>query len=126
LELDWFKEYFVYTTRTADYGIKSVEANGQETMVRLEKIGIMPMPLDILVTYKDGTQEYFNIALRIMRGNKPQEFPDIKYTVLADWPWTHPEYEFVIPVSMDQVEKIEIDPSGRMADADRSNNNWQP
>jgi hypothetical protein len=126
LELDWFREYFVNTTYTADYGVKSVEANGQETLVRLEKIGVMPMPLDILVTYKDGSQEYFNIALRMMRGNKPNEFADVKYTILADWPWTHPEYEFVIPSSMDNVEKIEIDPSGRLADADRSNNNWQP
>lgn len=125
LELDWFREYFVNTTHTADYGIKSVEGNGDETVVRLEKVGIMPMPLDLVVTYKDGSQEYFNIALRMMRGNKPQEFADSKYTVLTDWPWTHPEYEFVVPTALEEVEKIEIDPSGRMADADRSNNNWE-
>lgn len=124
LELDWFKEYFVNTTRTIDYGIKSVSQTGDETTVELQKVGLIPMPLDILVTYKDGSQEYFNIALRMMRGNKPQEFADLKYSTLVDWPWTHPEYSFTIPVSPDKIESIVIDPSGRMADTDLSNNIW--
>jgi hypothetical protein len=125
LELDWFKEYFVNTTHTIDYGIKSVSGEGQKTSVALEKVGVMPMPLDILVTYDDGTQEYFNIALRMMRGNKPQEVADIKYSTLLDWPWTHPEYSFELPVSVDKIKKIEIDPSGRMADVDLDNNVWE-
>lgn len=125
LELDWFKEYFVNTTHTIDYGIKSVKEEGKATLVQLQKNGVMPMPLDLLVTYKDGSEEYFNIALRIMRGNKPQEFSDVGYSTLVDWPWTHPEYEFKIPVSLENVTKIEIDPSGRLADVDLSNNVWE-
>lgn len=125
LELDWFKEYFVHTTHTIDYGIKSVSGEGQKTTVELQKIGVMPMPLDILVTYEDGTQEYFNIALRMMRGNKPQEVAEIKYSTLLDWPWTHPDYNFELPVSVDKIKKIEIDPSGRMADVDLDNNVWE-
>ncbi|MCB0662563.1 MAG: M1 family metallopeptidase, partial [Saprospiraceae bacterium] len=61
LELDWFKEYFIYTTHTIDYGVKSVEASGNSTKITLEKIGKFPMPLDVLVTYENGTSEMFNI-----------------------------------------------------------------
>lgn len=125
LELDWFKEYFVNTVHTIDYGIKSVEGADNKTTVELQKVGVMPMPVDILVTYQDGSEEYFNIALRMMRGNKPQEMADAKYDTLEDWPWTHPEYSFEIPVSPDKISKIEIDPSHRMADVDLSNNVWE-
>lgn len=124
LELDWFKEYFVNTVHTINYGIKSVEADQAETKVQLQKIGVMPMPLDVVVTYEDGSKEYFNIALRMMRGNKPQEFSEDGYTVLEDWPWTHPGYQFNIPVSLDKISKIEIDPSKRLADIDLSDNTW--
>ncbi|MDX1943235.1 MAG: M1 family metallopeptidase, partial [Saprospiraceae bacterium] len=65
LELDWYKEYFVYTTRGIDYGVQSVEANGNDTKIILENNSLMPMPIDVLVTYKDGSSELFNIALDI-------------------------------------------------------------
>lgn len=125
LELDWFREYFVNTTHTVDYGVKSVEGEGGKTTVELQKAGVMPMPLDVMVTYSDGTEELFNIALRMMRGNKPSETEGLKYTILEDWPWTHPEYSFELPVSPDKISKIEIDPSGRLVDVDLSNNIWE-
>jgi hypothetical protein len=42
---------------TIDYGIKVTE-NGQ-TKVVLERIGRMPMPIDLQVEYSDGTTESF-------------------------------------------------------------------
>ncbi|MBX2877151.1 MAG: M1 family metallopeptidase [Saprospiraceae bacterium] len=122
LELDWYREYMVNTTHVVDYGIKSVQKVGGETKVNLEKIGYMPMPLDLLITYKDGTKELYNIPLRIMRGNKPQEDSAIPQKVIEDWPWTHPEYSFNLPVTLDKIDKIEIDPSIRMIDINRENN----
>ena len=118
-------EYFVNTTHTVDYGVKSVEGEGSKTTVELQKAGVMPMPLDVMVTYSDGSEELFNIALRMMRGNKPSETEGLKYTILEDWPWTHPEYSFELPVSPDKISKIEIDPSGRLVDVDLSNNVWE-
>ena len=122
LELDWYREYWINTTHTIDYGVKSVEKEGRATHVTLEKIGVMPMPLDVEVTYKNGKKEIFNIALRIMRGNKKQEQQDAKYSIAKDWPWTHPEYELIIPASLKKIKTIEIDPAHKMADMDRSNN----
>jgi len=126
LELDWYKEYMVNTTHLADYGIKTVEKEGKKkTKVVLEKIGIMPMPLDVVVTYKNGSKELFNIPLRIMRGAKQAEFKDMKFTLLNDWPWTNPDYSFVIDEKIKKVVKVEIDPSKRMADANGDNNSLE-
>lgn len=128
LELDWFKEYFVYTTKTIDYGIGEVaDAGAGQTRLTLEKIGAMPMPLDVLVTYADGSTELFNIPLRIMRGHKPApiRYGDSAFTVLEDWPWTHPTYETMLDRPLDEIVSIEIDPSGRLADTDRENNRYR-
>ncbi len=126
LELDWYKEYWINTTNTIDYAVKAVtEGDKKTTVVELEKIGVMPMPIDVVVTYKKGEQEVFNIPLRIMRGEKPQEFANMKYTVVEDWPWTNPTYTFEIPVKIKKIEKVEIDPTIRMADVDRDNNTWE-
>ncbi|MCF8244507.1 MAG: M1 family metallopeptidase [Saprospiraceae bacterium] len=126
LELDWFKEYFVYTTKTIDYGIKTVEkASRKETRVILENKGQTPMPLDITVTYKDGSRRVFNLPLDIMRGaKKGTEFTGDKYSVLPDWRWTHPTYEFNLDEKFKNIKGIEIDASQRLLDWDRDNNVW--
>jgi len=122
LELDWYKEYWVYTTRTIDYGVQTVEADGNDTKVTLAKEGIMPMPVDVLVTYQDGSEELFNIPLAIMRGNKPAPSKDVKYSVLDDWSWTNPSYEFTIDRPFAEISKVEIDPYRGMADVNTQNN----
>ncbi len=125
LELDWFKEYFVYTTKTVDYAVESVEKlNRKETKVSLTCNGLMPMPLDVTVLYKNGDREIFNIPLDIMRGAKPSEFGNAKYTLLPDWRWAHPIYQLVVPESIRQIDKIEIDASMRLVDSNRENNSW--
>jgi len=124
LELDWYREYFVNTTHTIDYGVEDATGDGDVTRVTLRRMGLMPMPLDVLVTMKDGSQQLFHIPLRIMRGNKPKEdqYDGTEYLVAEDWPWTHPSYELAVPESLDNIDSIVIDPTGRVADVDRANN----
>ncbi|WP_025763845.1 M1 family metallopeptidase [Dyadobacter tibetensis] len=121
LELDWYWEDFVGTTRFIDYGIKEVVSEGNNTQVVLERIGLMPMPLDVVVNYKDGSQECFYIPLETMRGEK-KENRYTKTSQLSDWGWTYPEYGFAISKPFDQIIRIEIDPSKRMADINPENN----
>ncbi len=121
IELDWYKEYFVYTTKTIDYGIVNVEKQGKMTKIGLSKIGLMPMPLDIEITKKDGTKEMHYIPMAIMRGEK--EFSKGTNVVIEkDWAWTNSSYSFIANVDHSEIESIKIDPSGRMADTDISNN----
>lgn len=124
LELDWYNEYMVYTTKMIDYGVQEVVGENNMTKVTLEKIGEFPMPIDVVVTYQDGSKEVHYMPLRMMRGEKPAETNDPR-TVHPDWPWTNPSYTFEVNKPISEIASIEIDPSGRMADADRENNKWQ-
>ncbi|MFT7057417.1 MAG: hypothetical protein ACJAXB_001909 [Candidatus Endobugula sp.] len=124
LELDWYNEYFVFTTKQVDYGVKEVAGEGDKTKITLERVNLMPMPMDVVVTYKDGTKEVHYMALRMMRGEKPAETND-KRIVHPDWGWVSPTYEFSLDRPISDIVSVEIDPSGRMADVDRENNKWE-
>jgi hypothetical protein len=122
LELDWYKEYFVYTTKTIDYGIKAVTAQGEGTDITLERIGLMPMPIDLVITYKDGTSEMVYLPLEIMRGDKAVEVGAPNRLISEDWPWTNLTKTIRINKKSDSIKSIEIDPSKRIADINQENN----
>ncbi|PWJ54487.1 peptidase M1-like protein [Dyadobacter jejuensis] len=123
LELDWFWEDFVGTTHFIDYGVKEVLGQGDKSTIVLERIGELPMPLDVVVSYADGSQENFYIPLEMMRGEKSEQRYS-KTTLLSDWPWTYPEYTFTIDRPTNEILRIEIDPSKRMADIEPDNNTY--
>jgi len=110
IHLDWYLNEWTQTIHTIDYGIKSVDGKN----IALERIGQMPMPIDLEVTYTDGSIENFNIPLRMMRGNKPTSA-----TVLEDWAWANPVYSFVVSKN---VKSVVIDKSKLMADIHADNN----
>ena len=83
------------------------------------------MPIDLVVTYKDGSEELFYIPLVIMRGEKKEEPSNRKYTIAPDWAWVNPNYELVIDTKLKKVTKVTIDPSKRMLDLDSENNQWK-
>ncbi len=104
IHLDWYLNEWTQTTHTIDYSV----AGFRNKQITLRRHGKMPMPIDVRVTYKDGTVQDFNIPLRMMRGHKPTSA-----TVLEDWPWANPTYRFKVDK---EVKKVEIDPSKLMAD----------
>ncbi|MCA6500602.1 MAG: M1 family metallopeptidase [Chitinophagaceae bacterium] len=121
MELDWYKEYWINSTKTIDYAIGDINLVAGKAMVNLRRVGKMPMPVDVLVTYKDGTQELHTIPLNLMYGTKPQDgnIPMVQHEA---WRWTHPEYAMEITRSLKDIKSIEIDPSGRLADVNKVNN----
>ncbi|WP_400075715.1 M1 family metallopeptidase [Winogradskyella sp. R77965] len=112
LELDWYLIDFAQTTNTIDYGVKAVEGK----TITLERIGLMPMPIDLSVTYADGSTEEFYIPLQMIRGEKPTSA-----TIINDWAWAMPTYTFEANKT---VKSIEIDSSQMMADVKRENNTF--
>ncbi|MCQ0112952.1 M1 family metallopeptidase [Zhouia sp. CL16] len=125
IHLDWYLTDWTQTTNTIDYGIKGVTAEGNKTKVTMERIGLMPMPIDVIVTYNDGSQEYFYAPLRMMRGEKPTNpYTNTKRTVLPDWAWAYPTYDFTINKSKSEIKSIVIDPNGFMADINKDNNTY--
>ena len=123
--LDWYLLDWTLTTNTIDYAVKNVESatdGVQRTGVSLERKGRMPMPLDILVEYTDGTKEFFYIPNTLMRWEKPNPYTGIKATVLKGWDWAYPTYFFEIPKAQSNIKSITIDPSGLLADVNKEDN----
>ncbi|MEM9685807.1 MAG: M1 family metallopeptidase [Bacteroidota bacterium] len=125
MQLDWYLTDWTKTTNTIDYGVQNVTEAVNVTEVTLERIGLMPMPVDILVVYTNGTRETFYAPLRMMRGEKKNPYPDLKRTVLPDWAWAYPTYTFKINKPKSSIQAIVIDPSQLMADIERGNNTYQ-
>ena len=55
MKLDWYKEYWISSTKTIDYSIDSLWEENGVTNVRIKRNGLMPMPIDVQLTFKDGT-----------------------------------------------------------------------
>jgi hypothetical protein len=110
VHLGWYLNEWTQTIHTIDYGVRGV--NGQK--ITLERIGKMPMPMDVSVVYADGSNEHFNIPLEMMRAHKPTTA-----TILKDWGWASPTYSFDVSKP---VKAVIIDQKGLMADMDLENN----
>ena len=121
IQLKWYLTDWTQTTNTIDYGIKSIKADGARTLINIERIGSMPMPLEVLVNFKDGSSEIHYIPISLMRGEKENPY-SLKWTVREDWPWARLEYEFAINRPKSDIIDIYIDPSYYMADINRENN----
>ncbi len=118
LELDWYKEYWVNTTATIDYAVQTIGAGEDGAEIVLEKVGRMPMPIEVEVALQDNSITRYYIPLRIMRGHKP--LPGMK--LAEDWPWTHPTYTLKLDVPPSEIRSVVIDPDRKMADIDMENN----
>ncbi len=120
--LNWYLTDWTQTTNQIDYAVKNVESRKKKSVITLERIGLMPMPLEILVRYKDGNEEFYYIPISLMRGEKSKpEYAD-KWIQLEDWSWAYKKYEFEIKSKMESIKSIDINPTGLLADVDTSNN----
>ena len=122
-ELDWYLTDWTQTTNTIDYGIKNIVSEKEKTTITIERIGLMPMPIDIKVTYEDGATDNFYIPLQMMRTNKPNPQLSESWNVLPDWAWAYPNYSFVLKKDK-KIKSVAIDASGLMADINLENNTY--
>ncbi len=127
IQLDWYKEYWISTTKSIDYSIDSLWGENGVSKIRLRRIGQMPMPIDLQLTFKDSSKEIHYIPLDIMFGNKPAEGNE-PFIVHSEWNWTNPTYVVEFKHPLTDLVLVEIDPTKRMADVDQKNNtlklNW--
>ena len=85
-------------------------------------LGQVPMPLDVMLQFRDGSKELAYIPQYSMFGIKPEENKIIPRVVYDAWKWTNPFYEFEVNHKLTDLTVIEIDASHRMADVNRNNN----
>ena len=123
IQLQWLKEYWVNSTKTIDYGLNNIEvnANNANAIISIQRNGKFPMPIEVLVTYKDGSSELHYIPLDLMLGAKSAE-GSVNRILHTEWQWVTPSYTFETSKPLSALKSIEIDPSQRMPDINRSNN----
>ena len=112
LELEWYLNDWTRTAEKIDYAITYTKGNAV-----LERKGLIPMPIELVVTFKDETKKHYYIPTDLMRGVKKEL--SSSFEILPPWGWASPFYSFPL---QKEVVKIEIDPSGLLADVDLKNN----
>ncbi len=121
MDLKWFQNYWINTTKTIDYTIKKVDYAADSTTITLENKGGVPMPIDFSLLLKDNTVVNYQIPLSLTHTWKSKDiYGDFK--TLAYWPWTQKEYTFTVPYSKAQLSALGIDFSQRLADVNQNDN----
>jgi hypothetical protein len=122
MKLDWYKQYWVNTTKTIDYSIDSLWEENGVSKIRLKNVGLIPMPIDVQLTFRDSTTESHYIPMSLMFGAKPKEGSMKERVDYPEWKWASPTYVIETKRKLTDLRIAEIDPSLRMADIDRKNN----
>ncbi len=116
LELEWYLNDWTRTTNKVDYDLDLFEKGSRDLSIK--RIGRIPMPLEILVSFRDGSTAMYYIPIDLMQGNKTF---DNDIIILEPWSWVNTDYVFKIQGNK-KVLKIEIDPSKRLADVNQLKN----
>ena len=116
LELEWYLNDWTRTTNKVDYDLDIFDKNSRDLSIK--RIGRIPMPLEVLVSFGDGSTAMYYIPIDLMQGNKT--FYN-NVVILEPWSWVNTEYVFKIQGNK-KIIKIEIDPSKRLADVNQNKN----
>jgi hypothetical protein len=120
MELDWYMDYWVGTTKHIDYAVDTVIQNGNKATINLQRVGLMPMPVDVFVKFTNGEVRGYTIPLAMMFQAKNDE----SLAPQTPWRWTHPTYTLEVEGPA-PVEAVVIDNYGFMADINQGNNAWK-
>ncbi len=117
LELEWYLNEWTRTPHKVDYGI-DISLLESDRVITLKRIGRIPMPIEIVVSFEDGSSDIYYIPNDLLYGYK--SFNDEVY-LMEPWNWVSKEYEFEV-VGSKKITKVEIDPSKRIADVNQLDN----
>lgn len=118
VDLNWFFDQWLNSKKTADYAVKDIDKTSSDSFrITLQRKGRMEMPLDVKVTFRDGSSKIYHIPNR-------RFIKETDAIVLDKWyGWDHlnPEYRFTIE-SQSPVTEVIIDPKKEIPDMNRLNN----
>ena len=118
MELEWYLNDWTRTDHKIDYCL-DISSLQSDRIITLKRKARMPMPLDVEVSFSDGTKDLYYIPTDLMHGNKKFSSNNVYY--MQAWTWASPEYDFVVQGNK-KVVKVEIDPSKRLADYNQMDN----
>jgi len=117
LELEWYLNDWTRTPHKIDYGI-DVTSLESDRIIKLKRKARIPMPIELLVSFEDGSSDLYYIPNDLLHGYK--SFKENVY-LMEPWKWVSTEYELEV-VGSKKIITIEIDPSKRIADVNQLDN----
>lgn len=101
--LSWFWQGWFYGTGNVDLAVDFVQTYQGNTVIGLSNKGEIPMPVELQITYTDGSTELLRLPVEIwQRGDS----------------WNH------LLQSEKQVQRVELDPKKVLPDVNYSNDSW--
>ena len=117
LELEWYLNEWTRTPHKIDYGI-DISSLEDERVITLKRKARIPMPIEVVVSFEDGSSDMYYIPNDLLHGYKT--FENEVY-LMEPWNWASTEYEFEVQGNK-KVSKVEIDPTKRIADVNQMDN----
>ena len=137
VDLNWFFDEWIETTKNIDYKIASVKKVGTDQYkIKLKRKGRMQMPIDLrVVSKKDSAYDYLipntwyekDLHQKLDAPHTRPEFQSSRDSVLPKWyGWDklQPTYNATVTIP-GGVKNVIIDPSGRLADINDYDNSWR-
>jgi hypothetical protein len=122
MQLDWYFDEWINTTRTLDFAVGTVLGRNDSTFITIVRNGGMLMPVDVLVQDAQERNTLYTIPLSLMLGARTEVPTGVEVRTLSPWLWTSPTYTFGIPLNIASLRTVLIDPDGRMPDAQPADN----
>lgn len=121
VDLNWFFDQWMETTKNIDYSIKNVtQINDTTTNIVFERIGDMQMPIDFIAITKSNDTLHYHIP-------NTWFIKDTEATILPKWyGWGNLHKTHHVSInSSSPIKNIIIDPDHYLADINLSNNTWK-
>ncbi|QDP84986.1 M1 family metallopeptidase [Chryseobacterium sp. SNU WT5] len=107
-ELNWFWRGWFLNKWKIDQAVTNVKyVNGdfkKGSIIKIENIGQMPMPVDLEIKFKDGTVQNMKLPVEVWKRN-------------AEWSFEAPTTK--------EITSVQLDPKGTLPDANVKNNTFK-
>ena len=87
MELEWYLNDWTRTDHKIDYGL-DISSLQTDRVITLKRKARMPMPLDVEVSFSDGTKDMYYIPTDLMHGNKKFSSNNVYYMQALDLGFT--------------------------------------
>ena len=102
-DLDWFWTSWFYNTWTLDHSIHSVSQDSVYTIIEIEDMGLLPMPVHMEIFTEDGGRIFEKI-------NQSHWLDGKRFATLK--------------IPRKDIRKVILDPEHKMPDLNRLNDIW--
>lgn len=122
-DMDWYFDQWLETTKTIDYGIKSIRKGlkKDEYKIKFVRYGEMQMPIDFTVTDKNNNQQSYYIPNTYFVKKTENKLLNRWY----GWDLLYPSYTAKVNIP-GGIKMVQIDTSYRLADIDMMDNYKRP